>query len=437
MTAHHDENSRPFELMDEADPKLTKFPTKIFLFWAIGSMFYMYQSILKVSTGLFAKDLQIDLNISATSLGALGAIYFLAYSLMQVPIGIMLDRFGVRRLLTIAITLCASGALVFSMSNNLFMALCGRFLIGMGASGAFIGTIKIVTMWFPNKLIPVFTGLSVFAGSLGSVAGNKPLAILLETQSWRQVMQLLAIAGILLAILYFAIVRNKETSSTSTRTLKEIFVNIKDLFKSPQILLIASFAFLIYVPLTVFADMWGNIFLQQAYNLTKSDAAGCIQLIYFGVGFGAPMFGIIASMYTNYRILFRLVSAAQLPILAGIIWFKLPSIEMLKTFLFMLGIMLGGQALKFNAAFAHSSPKISASVVGFVNMMCMFSGFIFQQIVGLLLDISWDGLMKDGAPLYSQRNFSFALSMHLVTLALCFFLTYYIKNKDQEEDDSF
>ena len=80
------------------------------------------------------------------------------------------------------------------MSNNLFMALCGRFLIGMGVLRRIYRHDKIVTMWFPNKLIPVFTGLSVFAGSLGSVAGNKPLAILLETQSWRQVMQLLAIA---------------------------------------------------------------------------------------------------------------------------------------------------------------------------------------------------------------------------------------------------
>lgn len=434
MKRRDDEDRIAFSLMerDESEPGL---PLKIFLFWFIGAFFYLYQSVLKVIPGVITQDLTVDLDIAATSLGLLGGIYFLAYASMQLPIGVLLDRFGVRRLMTVAIALCAFGAFLFSRSESLMMALVARFVIGMGASGAFIGTIKLITMWFPERLVPVFTGLSVFVGSMGSVLGNKPVAMLLEMFSWRQVVLFLSFVGVCLSVVCFLVVRNNNDGQNKVRSFKDLMQGFKQVVKSPQILLIASFAFFIYLPLSVFADMWANPFIQSAYGLTRTEASSCVQMIYFGTAFGSPIFGLIASIYTNYRIIFRIITVAQIPVMASIIWFQLPNVALLQVACFALGILLGGQALKFNAAFAHASPTVSASIVGFVNMLCMFGGFVFQQFVGVLLDMLWSGSMEAGHKVYTSETFGYALSIHIIALALCFFSTYFIRNKDQELDE--
>jgi MFS family permease len=429
-----DNDKLAFSLMKRVDAEPT-LPFKIFIFWFIGAFFYLYQSVLKVMPSVIAQDLTIDLNITATSLGTLSGIYFLAYASLQLPIGVLLDRFGVRRLMTVSIAMCAFGTLLFSFSSNFYSALVARFIIGMGSSGAFIGTIKLVTLWFPERLVPIFTGLTVFVGSMGSVIGNKPMAVLLHHITWRDATQLLAIIGFGLSVICFVFLRNNPTKKNKIRNFKDLAEGFKQVIKSPQILLIAFFAFFIYLPLSVLADMWGNLFIQRAYNLSRTQASECIQMIYFGVAFGAPAFGLIASIYTNYRIIFRIITVSQIPVMAAIIWFQLPNILALQAACFMLGILLGGQALKFNAAFAHASPAVSASIVGFVNMLCMFGGFVFQQLIGILLDVFWDGTMKDGHIFYTMETFSKALSIHIFALAICFFCTYYIKNKEQEPDE--
>lgn len=429
-----DKDKLAFSLMKGADVE-PKLPIKIFIFWFIGAFFYLYQSVLKVMPSVIAQDLTVDLNIAATSLGTLGGIYFLAYASLQLPIGVLLDRFGVRRLMSVSIAMCAAGALLFSFSSSFYSALFARFIIGMGSSGAFIGTIKLVTMWFPERLVPIFTGLTVFVGSMGSVIGNKPMAVLLKYVTWRDANQLLAIIGFCLSLLCFVFLRNNMAKKNRIRNFQDLVEGFKQVIKSPQILLIAFFAFFIYLPLSVLADMWGNLFIQRAYDLSRTQASECIQMIYFGVALGAPSFGLIASIYTNYRIIFRIITVAQIPIMAAIIWFKLPNVLALQTACFMLGILLGGQALKFNAAFAHASSSVSGSIVGFVNMLCMFGGFVFQQLIGILLDIFWDGSMQEGHIFYNAETFSKALSIHIFALAICFFFTYYIKNKDQEPDE--
>lgn len=434
LMTESDNDKLAFSLIQRADEE-PRLPTKVFIFWFIGAFFYLYQSVLKVMPSLIAQDLTVDLNIAATSLGTLGGIYFLAYASLQLPIGVLLDRFGVRRLMAGSIALCAFGALLFSMASSLYSAVIARFIIGMGASGAFIGTIKLVTMWFPERLVPIFTGLTVFIGSMGSVLGNKPMAVLLRYVTWQGASRLLALIGFGLAIVCFVFLRNNPEKQNKIRNFKDLSKGFKQVIRSPQILLIAFFAFFIYLPLSVLADMWGNLFIRRAYNFSLTQASECIQMIYFGVAFGAPIFGLIASIYTNYRIIFRVITVSQIPIIAAIIWFQLPNMIALQTACFLLGILLGGQALKFNAAFAHASPAVSASIVGFVNMLCMLGGFVFQQLIGVLLDVFWDGQMQDGHIFYNGEVFSKALSIHIFALAICFFLTYYIKNKEQEPDE--
>ncbi len=409
------------------------FSLRVFVFWFLPALFYTYQMVLTVLPGVIAKELIVDFSISATSLGALTGVYFLAYSSLLIPIGLALDRFGVRRLIPMAIALCSFGAWLFSVSSHFSLLLFARVLIGMGASGALLGTLKITTMWFPKKITPIFTGLAILMGSLGGYIGNKPVSILLQTYSWREVVLGLSILGAFLSVISFLVLRDNEKVASKHSSFAEVKAGLLQVIKSPQVLLIASFSLFIYLPRTVFADQWGNLFLQNCYKISREEASSCIQMLYFGLAIGGPAFGLLASVYSNYRIIFRTIAVVQIPLLASIIWIHLPTIELLQTTLLILGFFLGAQALKFNAAFGHAPPSSSGSIVGFVNTLSMFGGYLASQLIGLLLDLFWDGTLQDGHKIYSEDAFAQAFGVFIVALAFCFFSTYYIKNKQEDK----
>ena len=390
--------------------------------------------ILTVLPGVIAKELIVDFGISATSLGALTGVYFLAYSSLLIPIGLALDRFGVRKIIPAAIALCSCGAWLFSIASQFSLLIVARIFIGMGASGALLGTLKVVTMWFPKKITPIFTGLAILMGSLGGYIGNKPVAYLLETYSWREVIFGLGVFGTALSVICFLLLRDNKNAAFTHKSFKEVRKGLWQVIKSPQVLLIAIFSLFIYLPRTVFADQWGNLFLQNCYHITREQASSCIQMLYFGLAFGGPAFGLLASFYSNYRIIFRTITVAQIPLLASIIWIHLPNLESLQGVLLILGFFLGAQALKFNAAFGHAPPSSSGSIVGFVNTLSMFGGYLAAQLIGLLLDVFWEGALNNGHKVYSEEAYAKAFGVFIVALAFCFFSTYYIRNKDDSDD---
>ncbi len=434
------ENSSSASVEETTTPKTQAPLQKIVFFWLIGGVFYLYQSILKVSPSVIFDDLISTFGISASHYGAISSFFYGGYALMQIPIGVLLDRHGARKLMAASIMFCASGSFIFSISPTWPLLLLARLLIGIGASGAFIGTMKIITMWFSVRLTPIFAGFTVVAGALGSILGNKPFQSLTKLHSWKVLYFWLAVIGFGLSVLAFLFLRDRKVEADSNSTasdFKSLFIGLRKIIVNPQIILIAAFAFLIYMPLSVIADTWGVTFLETMYPANSNEAAEANSLIYIGLAVGSTIFGYIASITPNYRIIFRIVSVAQLPVLSILIWFKLPNFYLVEALLVMLGLLLGGQALKFNAAFANASPEYTGAIVGFVNMCCMLSGFIFQQGVGYLLDLSWmnraGALSPEGKPAYAEADFAFALSTHLIALALCFFITYFIKNKINEE----
>ena len=146
-------------------------------FWAtiicvLAATFYLYEFILQVSPQVITDQLMRDFGIHSAGLGFLAACYFYAYMPMQFPAGLLYDRFGPRILLTIMVAVCAVGALLFSRGDHLTIVAFGRALMGFGSAFAFIGTLVLVSRWFPASFFPVITGIVQSMSSVGS-SGRK------------------------------------------------------------------------------------------------------------------------------------------------------------------------------------------------------------------------------------------------------------------------
>ena len=202
-----------------------------------------------------------DFGIDAAIIGLISASYFVTYSLMQLPVGLILDRFSVRVVLSVAIVTCALGSYAFSLAQSPLILATARLLMGLGSAFAFVAVLAIAHYWFSGRVFALLVGLAQLLAAFGAWAGEYPLKrYLLEQHDWRYGMQLLAVIGVTLGVLAIILVRHKRPESTN-RTLS-VKQSIRTIFTNPQTFWIALYAFCAWSPIIIFAEQWGIPFIQ-------------------------------------------------------------------------------------------------------------------------------------------------------------------------------
>ncbi len=174
--------------------------------WGLAALFYFYELMLLVSPSVMLDDLTQSFSTSAEQLGSLAACYYYAYAAMQIPVGLLMDRFGPRILLTIACLFCTAGCLIFGYAQTLTVAEMGRFVMGIGGAFAVVGCLKLASLWFPVNRFALLTGIMVAVGMMGAVFGQAPVAKLLMFVGWRQAIIYGAVLGALLSVVIWFVI---------------------------------------------------------------------------------------------------------------------------------------------------------------------------------------------------------------------------------------
>ncbi len=170
------------------------------IIWALGACFFLAEYFARVSPGVMLPNLMRSYHVDALALGTLSACFYLAYIPMQLPVGMLVDRFGPHRLLTTMAILCGLACLLFGLTTKFHLAQIARFLMGFSASFAFVGTLKLASMWFPAKRFGLLAGLTQALGMLGAVIGEAPTAIAVQHIGWRGTMFIMAAVIIVLGV---------------------------------------------------------------------------------------------------------------------------------------------------------------------------------------------------------------------------------------------
>lgn len=393
-----------------AAPLAAKLPTPLsWLVWGLGAVFFGYGFFQRVAPSVMIDQLMRDLAVGGAILGNLSAFYFYAYASLQIPIGLMLDRWGPRRMLSLGALLCACGSVIFALAEGLTLAYAGRLLIGAGAAFAFVGSLKLATHWFPPQRFAQVSGLTMMLGMAGGVLGQAPLAALVEAAGWRGLLWGAGMVGLLLAAALWLIVRDRPPHEPPA---------LRAVVTRRENLLVALTGASMSAPLLAFAGLWGVAWLMQTYGLTRPAAAGIASLLLIGWAVGAPAAGALSDRIGRRRPLLALGALIGLSCLALLIYLPaLPALLMSGLFL-IAGLALGAMVVSFAVAREVNPPEQTGAAYGFVNGAVVATGAIFQPLIGWLLDLQWDGAMAAGARVYDPEAYRFAFSVLLVFLVV-------------------
>lgn len=387
------------------------------LVWGLAALFYCYGFFHRVAPSVMVDELMTDFAVNAAVLGNLSAFYFYAYASLQLPIGVMVDHWGARRMLVGAALLCGLGSLIFAKADSLTMAYVGRLLIGAGAGFTWVGTLKLASQWLPPKRFALVTGMTLMSGMIGAVAGQAPLAAAVAAFGWRGTLSAAAFVAFGIAVLIWLIVRDKPSSvqkEVGTQTAG-LLHGLKLTMKNPQSWYAAVYGGTMTACILAFAGLWGVPYLMQVYGLERLAAAASTSLMLIGWGIGAPLAGWVSDHLGTRRLPMLISALSVLIILSIYIYVPDLPLEVTRTLLFLHGIFNGGMIVCFAAAREHNRPETAGASLGFVNTMVMASGAIFQPLIGWLLDVNWDGVINAGNRVYSPE----AYKMAFLSLVAC------------------
>lgn len=396
--------------------------------WGLVAIFYFYDNLLQVSPSAMKPELTMAFTNQAEQFGSLSAYCLYAYGLMQIPAGILLDRFGPRRIITVACGLCAMGSLIFGLSDSLWMAKLGRVCIGAGASFALLCCLKVISLWFPRTRYALMTGFTVTVGYLGGAFGLAFVAKMVESLGWRETMYFGAGIGLVLCLLLWTIVQEKQSTvepiardkaqgnannsidfmdandHTDSNDLNEssiktivsksgshsshLWIDLKYIVQNKQTWIAALFAGLMFVPTLALGGLWGIPFLMEAHNFDRASAGICASLMYLGWVFGSAIWGFLSDYFGRRNIPMMVGNIVTLGLSLAIIYLDHLSLSTLKTLFFALGFFSSSFLIAFAVVAENNPSKLAATASGFTNALNTLWGALAQPFIGFILDFS-------------------------------------------------
>lgn len=381
----------------------------------LAAMFYLYEFVLQVSPSVMTNELMRDLQLNAAGLGGMAAFYYYAYTPMQIPAGLLFDRYGPRLLITFAILICAVGAFFFGLTNNVAWASAGRFCMGIGSAFAFIGSLVLISRWFPPKYFALLAGLVQLMSSIGAILGEAPLAKVTSMFGWRHTIMGVSVIGLVLAALVWLLVRDRpsddlaEKEETQQNSHTDELSRLKGICKKSQTWWVALYAFTSWAPITVFAVLWGPPCLAALYGISITVASAACSMIWVGIGLGSPFIGWFSDKIGRRCMPLTIVSIIGAFSLIVAIYIPHVPLPLMYLLLFLFGTAASGQSLSFGLVKDQSHPSVVGTAIGFNNMAVVAGGALFQPLVGILLDWNWKGEIIAGVPVYSAANYRWAL----------------------------
>ena len=403
--------------------------TSAYVIFLLSASFYLYEYILQVAPSVMADSMMQTFNVNAAGFGIVSAFYFYAYAPMQLPAGVLFDRYGPRKLMTAALLLCALGSFFFASTNQLVTASLGRFLIGIGSAFSFIGVLVLVSRWFKPAQFAVLAGITQLMASVGAIFGEMPLAKLIAVVGWRNASFILALVGVILAALMWVIIRDypqKPTHVTPKRQLIDEWRRLHDVCRHSYTWVTGAYACAIWTPIAVFAALWGVPYLQQKFQVSVVVASGLCSMIWIGVGVGSPLLGWVSDYFCSRRLALGISSLVGLISAVCLLYVPELSIQSMYLILLAFGFGAGGQTVSFAVVKDNNSAELVGTASGFNNLSVLIGGALFQPLVGIFLNHSPDWTLVNNIPVYTIDSFNRALMVipgsFLVSLIIVLFV---------------
>ena len=385
---------------------------------------YTISQFLRTSVGVLAPDLMLDFGINPDKMGLLGGIFFLSFALFQIPAGILLDKFGPRKVMTAIITFALLGSIIFALSNSFIGLLIGRLLMGLGCSICLMGSLVLITRWAAKDDFSKLAGIILAVGGLGGLLATTPLSYVSDIFGWRFGFWCALIGTLVVMILYYFIIqdypkRNITNFALTEDKLQTSSLNILVILKERNFKYMIPMSLMSYSSLFVVLGLWGAPYLKDFHNLDLLDRGQILMLMAISWNIGSFVFGRLRDFFGGYKkvVIFGSIGVIILLLVLAFIP-SLPSI-----YLYILFCILGffgafSVALisHYQVLFENEYMGRALSTANFFN----FGGvFLIQWLTGKIILIF--GGSELGAP-GEAYSYAFIFVSALLFISLIIYL---------------
>ncbi|MCX7897063.1 MAG: MFS transporter [Rhodocyclaceae bacterium] len=403
--------------------------------WGLGALFYLFAFYQRIAPAVMTDYLMADFALDAAALGNLSAFYFYAYVIMQIPTGVMADRFGPRRVLSVGAGVAALGSFLFAFAPTQAWAASGRLLVGASVAVAFVATLKLAGHWFPPKRYALASGMALFFGVAGGVMAGVPLRILVEAFGWREVMAAAGFIAAMLALLIWFIVRDDPSERGYTSHHRHmpaggghapILQSVLEVlsYRNVWLLMLAPVGFSGAV--LAFGGLWGVPWLKQIYGLDAKSAAAITSVLLAAWALGGPILGSWSQRLGARKPLYLATAALACAGWGVVVFMSLP-LPFLVLLLVVIGFASGNLIIGFAWAKESLPLRLMGTASGVVNMGPLMGGMCLQPLVGAVLDRHWQGALAQGVRLFTAEAWQNAFSLFFFATALAFGLLPFVR----------
>lgn len=387
--------------------------TYAYIIITLCACFLFYKYILQIYPSIITEQLMQEYHLNGAGLGSLAATFYYSLMVTQLFVGVILDKYSARWITASAIFCCAIGACLFVQSHSLLGAELSRALMGVGVAFATVAYMKLAAVWFPPRQYAFIGGLLASAAMAGAVCGKAPLSWIMNAYGWRESLNMIGFAGLILALLFVITVRDMPTALRSQKmeTPSVSLRDVLDVLKNKQNWLLTLYGGLAFSPIAVFGGLWGDPFIQQAYHLDETQAASIVSLVFVGLGIGSPILGMLSNRLGERRNLMFYCTLISCAAISLVLYAHPMPIWLMASLLFVFGFGLGAFVLVFTIGKELNSLHLTATVVAMINASDAILDAITEPGIGKLLDLGWDGKVVNNVHYFSLHSYHFALAI--------------------------
>lgn len=401
------------------------------MIFIIGSFAYVTAILQRTSLGIAGVAAAERFGGSAAVLSSLAVVQLIVYAAAQIPVGVLIDRFGPRILMICGTSLMVIGQLTLAFAPSITFAVIGRILVGAGDATIFISGIRLISSWFSGKLVPQLSQWFGNLGQLGQVLSAIPLAWVLHLWGWTAAFCSAASVAVIALIVIVIYIKDRPAAATETfvaTSMKVALVELRMAFKRPGTQLGFWSHYVTQSSGAVFSLLWGFPFMVFGLGYEPAMAAAMLTiLVGAGIVFG-PFLGILTARHPLRRsnIVLGIVTAMGLAWALVLLWPGEPPVFVIALLLVVVGIGGPGSLIGFDFARTSNPQRSHGSANGVVNVGGFTASFVTMFLIGLLLDLqnSWRVAAGGTSDLYALGSFkvAFAVQYLVVGIGVAFLL---------------
>lgn len=361
---------------------------------SLASSFYFYEFFLRVMPTVITSELMAAFSTGTSQLGQLLGCFFYAYALMQLPAGLLCDRYGAKSCLTVAVCVCAVATLCFQMTDSIVLASISRLAIGAASAFAFVGPLALSARWFAPSQQALITGLIQIMGCVGAVLAGKPIRLMVQSIGWRPALYYAGLIGLIMTLIFAVVLKNQPDDAENDEQHageEEAPVNIVETLRQVATRrvnwYVGAGGFGSWAAVAIFAESWGVPYLSLIQQ--QGDDASALQLmwVWVAMAIASPLAGWVSD-YMKERIrptmvLLGVGLAASLILIVA----KPSHYWVVSGLLFAIGASSGAQPITFGLVNDLNDKDSMATAISLNNMILVCSTGFLTPISGYLLEL--------------------------------------------------